>query len=83
MRSEGFGEHITDKTCPILPEVSFPKFYFGEFQSRQATDDGFGEQCARPQWPMTSPPKKFGGKKELFEEFSYKLKAYFSLINPG
>ena len=28
-----------------------------------------------------NPPKEFGGKKEDFEEFAFKLKAYLSIMN--
>ena len=33
--------------------------------------------------PAFYPPKEFTGKAEHFEEFSYKLRAYMNLINPG
>ena len=29
-----------------------------------------------------NPPKEFSGKKEDFEEFSFKLKAYLILMDP-
>ena len=33
--------------------------------------------------PTFHPPKEFTGKAEHFEEFSYKLRAYMNLLNPG
>ena len=33
--------------------------------------------------PAFYPPKEFTGKAEHFEEFSYKLRAYMNLLNPG
>ena len=33
--------------------------------------------------PTFQPPKEFTGRAEHFEEFSYKLRAYMNLLNPG
>ena len=36
-----------------------------------------------PDNPTFQPQKEFTGRAEHFEEFSYKLRAYMNLLNPG